>query len=227
MPYHPGQRARFQPTRPLRGATGPVLERPCPTEFQPTRPLRGATANPTLSHTCHPYFNPRAPCGARRLVGDETVGIMCISTHAPLAGRDVLGEAAPGLSYQFQPTRPLRGATMLLRSMPCDLSAYFNPRAPCGARLPDTGSLSWFAIFQPTRPLRGATYFEAVSRRKTLISTHAPLAGRDCKSVQITMHIFAITDKFQMLLHRMPPVRAFCSFLMQENHADFGCEPPK
>lgn len=59
------------------------------------------------------------------------------------------------------------------------------------------------------------------------ISTHAPLAGRDSKSVQITMHIFAITDKFQMLLHRMPPVRAFCSFLMQENHADFGCEPPK
>jgi len=41
------------------------------------------------------------------------------------------------------------------------------------------------------------------------------------------MHIFAITDKFQMLLHRMSPVRAFCSFLMQENHADFGCEPPK
>ena len=60
-----------------------------------------------------------------------------------------------------------------------------------------------------------------------LISTHAPLAGRDSKRVQITMHIFAITDKFQMLLHRMPPVRAFCSFLMQENHADFGCEPPK
>ena len=60
-----------------------------------------------------------------------------------------------------------------------------------------------------------------------MISTHAPLAGRDSKSVQITMHIFAITDKFQMLLHRMPPVRAFCSFLMQENHADFGCEPPK
>ena len=63
--------------------------------------------------------------------------------------------------------------------------------------------------------------------RTTAISTHAPLAGRDSKSVQITMHIFAITDKFQMLLHRMPPVRAFCSFLMQENHADFGCEPPK
>ena len=81
----------------------------------------------------------------------------------------------------------------------------FNPRAPCGARL--------------SLPFTGGTY--------EIISTHAPLAGRDSKSVQITMHIFAITDKFQMLLHRMPPVRAFCSFLMQENHADFGCEPPK
>ena len=81
----------------------------------------------------------------------------------------------------------------------------FNPRAPCGARL---------------------TRCESMILTCT-ISTHAPLAGRDSKSVQITMHIFAITDKFQMLLHRMPPVRAFCSFLMQENHADFGCEPPK
>ena len=81
--------------------------------------------------------------------------------------------------------------------------------------------------FQPTRPLRGATRRLFRTVIWLIISTHAPLAGRDSKSVQITMHIFAITDKFQMLLHRMPPVRAFCSFLMQENHADFGCEPPK
>lgn len=82
--------------------------------------------------------------------------------------------------------------------------------------------------FQSTRPLRGATTEqENQHRENSSISTHAPLAGRDSKRVQITMHIFAITDKFQMLLHRMPPVRAFCSFLMQENHADFGCEPPK
>lgn len=81
--------------------------------------------------------------------------------------------------------------------------------------------------FQSTRPLRGATMPSQMEHSPKGISTHAPLAGRDSKSVQITMHIFAITDKFQMLLHRMPPVRAFCSFLMQENHADFGCEPPK
>ena len=76
-------------------------------------------------------------------------------------------------------------------------------------------------------PLAGRDRLSAFHEERITISTHAPLAGRDSKSVQITMHIFAITDKFQMLLHRMPPVRAFCSFLMQENHADFGCEPPK
>ena len=81
--------------------------------------------------------------------------------------------------------------------------------------------------FQSPRPLRGATTYSQHGMKARHISTHAPLAGRDSKSVQITMHILAITDKFQMLLHRMPPVRAFCSFLMQENHADFGCEPPK
>ena len=76
-------------------------------------------------------------------------------------------------------------------------------------------------------PLAGRDVEDVATGEVIQISTHAPLAGRDSKSVQITMHIFAITDKFQMLLHRMPPVRAFCSFLMQENHADFGCEPPK
>ena len=103
----------------------------------------------------------------------------------------------------------------------------FNPRAPCGARLATEGRTIAVDPFQPTRPLRGATDFLSHTPPSKLISTHAPLAGRDSKSVQITMHIFAITDKFQMLLHRMPPVRAFCSLLMQESHADFGCEPPK
>ena len=84
-----------------------------------------------------------------------------------------------------------------------------------------------FFIISTHAPLAGRDDLRDGYVPEEVISTHAPLAGRDSKSVQITMHIFAITDKFQMLLHRMPPVRAFCSFLMQENHADFGCEPPK
>ena len=103
-----------------------------------------------------------------------------ISTHAPLAGRDIAAAGDAEIDH-ISTHAPLAGRDDgRLVVLPCDA-----------------------------------------------ISTHAPLAGRDSKSVQITMHIFAITDKFQMLLLRMPPVRAFCSFLMQENHADFGCEPPK
>ena len=78
-----------------------------------------------------------------------------ISTHAPLAGRD--RNALAGLRNRtlFQPTRPLRGATIS-----CNSSR-------------DT------AIFQPTRPLRGATTVSALFRCPMVISTHAPLAGRD------------------------------------------------
>ena len=35
-----------------------------------------------------------------------------ISTHAPLAGRDLLFRMMSALSAIFQPTRPLRGATL-------------------------------------------------------------------------------------------------------------------
>ena len=104
----------FQPTRPLRGATAAFLLQTKPKRFQPTRPLRGATCiaggrGRALDISTHAplagrdtstagysllrrNFNPRAPCGARR------------KSHS--------------ISYVppvFQPTRPLRGATIRVR----------------------------------------------------------------------------------------------------------------
>ena len=79
----------FQPTRPLRGATEDRRRRSTTNIFQPTRPLRGATAELLKSN-------------AQRLR---------ISTHAPLAGRDI--------TEQKQLAN----------------ESDFNPRAPCGARL--------------------------------------------------------------------------------------------
>ncbi len=172
--------------------------------FNPRAPCGARRTPRATSLTRTTNFNPRAPCGARPRARFPLSIFLLISTHAPLAGRDRwIGNKK-------------------------NKRINFNPRAPCGARQ----GMQY--------PLRGANYISTHAplagrdpRRQTgvrqaqEISTHAPLAGRDSKSVQITMHIFAITDKFQMLLHRMPPVRAFCSFLMQENHADFGCEPPK
>ena len=125
-----------------------------------------------------------------------------ISTHAPLAGRDKkVGATAPTITY-------------------------FNPRAPCGARRNHSFMTSAYALFQPTRPLRGATVTVVRPCFLITISTHAPLAGRDSKSVQITMHIFAITDKFQMFLRKMPTVRAFCFFFVREKRANFSANRP-
>ena len=242
----------FQPTRPLRGATilglgpGPSSSR----RFQPTRPLRGATVLCGGDGQWLNYFNPRAPCGARLHAAIRDVFAFQISTHAPLAGRDnPCNSSNEDKDNKFQPTRPLRGATKSPKGSESgagfqptrplrgatkeqdkqDKKREFQPTRPLrGATCSVRDRCHKYFIFQPTRPLRGATAeFLNGNARRLRISTHAPLAGRDSKSVQITMHIFAITDKFQMLLHRMPPVRAFCSFLMQENHADFGCEPPK
>ena len=79
-----------------------------------------------------------------------------ISTHAPLAGRDPRSRCPFSSSYEFQPTRPLRGATA-----------------------ENAEKLLARMIFQPTRPLRGATDADDLARAELRISTHAPLAGRD------------------------------------------------
>ena len=80
--------------------------------FQSTRPMRGATNSSFQRYFfCH-YFNPRAPCGARRRNCNSMGQVHKISIHAPHAGRDC--QAAHREPY-------------------CTNS---NPRAPCGARLP-------------------------------------------------------------------------------------------
>ena len=191
--------------------------------FNPRAPCGARRSR--LSRRCsHTHFNPRAPCGARLYAKAGREAERTISTHAPLAGRDSFS-ARCGRGYM-----------------------YFNPRAPCGARPESTLTVIVAEKFQPTRPLRGATPEVCPPPEEVVISTHAPLAGRDCwlvapcayvsisthaplagrdsKSVHITMYIFAITDKFQMLLHKMPPVRALCFFSMQKNHADLGANRP-
>ena len=42
----------------------------------------------------------------------DRVGVR-ISTHAPLAGRDAVEAVGYSDDFEFQPTRPLRGATLV------------------------------------------------------------------------------------------------------------------
>ena len=78
----------------------------------------------------------------------------------------------------FNPRAPC-GARLLVISF-LQISTYFNPRAPCGARHKNVHFGNGSFIFQSTRPVRGATGQHGVCRLNKVISIHAPRAGRDC-----------------------------------------------
>ena len=82
----------FQSTRPMRGATTGGDKQNYLYLFQSTRPMRGATFHGFTDGMSPMGFNPRAPCGARRLYHTLSVVLQ-----------------------RFQSTRPVWGATLPLR----------------------------------------------------------------------------------------------------------------
>ena len=101
--------------------------------FQPTRPLRGATMEADENVFLYADFNPRAPCGARpSSMRCSTPSRTDFNPRAPCGARPELYQLAYN-KYIFQPTRPLRGATCSAQGRSRRIR-YFNPRAPCGAR---------------------------------------------------------------------------------------------
>ena len=171
------RRMIFQPTRPLRGATLFPLSLHRTSPFQPTRPLRGATYSIVWVSSLSP-FQPTRPLRGATTETVHKSGYTSISTHAPLAGRDCSVRDRCHKYFIFQPTRPLRGATER-PGIQRRRIRNFNPRAPCGARLIGGRIRIQHTKFQPTRPLRGATIMDWFGDTFFIISTHAPLAGRD------------------------------------------------
>ena len=55
----------------------------------------------------------------------------------------------------------------------------FNPRAPCGARRYLDLIPARYEVFQSTRPVRGATSEKSLFGLRSVVSIHAPRAGRD------------------------------------------------
>ena len=121
-------------------------------QFQSTRPLRGGTA-------------------AVRSVS----GLLDISIHPPLAGRDPLHRNALRPIRDFNPPAPCgAGRDMEDRDA---MIANFNPPAPCGAGL-DISLILWpFFVFQSTRPLRGGTSTSVYLAYKAEFQSTRPLRG--------------------------------------------------
>ena len=148
----------FQSTRPVRGATFIPERHERPIKFQSTRPVRGATLT-GLVQGSNIIFQSTRPVRGATWRGSERGHVRIISIHAPRAGRDW------GALRRFQ------------------VSFYFNPRAPCGARLGSITEISSELLFQSTRPVRGATSISVFVVSIFYISIHAPRAGRDFSEV--------------------------------------------
>ena len=168
----------FQSTRPLRGATAYFYQTVflCPISIH--APLAGRDLRILRSHlTSHTDFNPRAPCGARRQRATYCKGGVYFNPRAPCGARQDATEKA-GDKAAISIHAPLAGRDNSAGALSV-MRSHFNPRAPCGAR-PRTGFLPpTVDQFQSTRPLRGATGGRNFLPPFSVISIHAPLAGRD------------------------------------------------
>ena len=103
-----------------------------------------------------------APLAGRDPGLARSILFLHISTHAPLAGRDVIKEIGDRAAKAFQPTRPLRGATTGFFGV-IHFIDNFNPRAPCGAR---RGVVQWSHVtlyFNPRAPC-GARHIQIQSK---------------------------------------------------------------
>ena len=131
--------------------------------FNPRAPC-GARRPPCPLCPAGPYFNPRAPCGARRT-----------ARRAILAVRG------------FQSTRPVWGATPAFAAAHVR-QRHFNPRAPCGARLGQTvGGVTYYNI-SIHAPRVGRDPVADVRSSPACISIHAPRVGRDLCKLDFTSH---------------------------------------
>ena len=150
-------RAMFQPTLPLRGATGyHWTQDEGNSWFQPTLPLRGATPSKSRPSWSHGSFNPRSPCGERRLWGTGRRPVpIGFNPRSPCGERRRMAPI-------FEPRR---------RS--------FNPRSPCGERLGYNVTPRVSGNVSTHAPLAGSDDVLAEHPAHGPVSTHAPLAGSD------------------------------------------------
>ena len=104
----------------------------CYCQFQLTRPLRGATEKHEFNKT-RPYISTHTPLAGRDLCWCDLNAEADISTHTPLAGRDEQQRWVREMPHNFNSHAPC-GARPV-KAFPTTYSQYFNSHAPCGARL--------------------------------------------------------------------------------------------
>ena len=146
--------------------------------FQSTRPRRGATGRCAATPAARRCFNPRAPEGARRLLPrkqitacafqstrprrgatDQPGGALIwdpVSIHAPPKGRDSSSPTGSVTTTSFNPRAP-EGARRTKAGKPRVRALVSIHAPPKGRDSKSGGAAQRLDRFQSTRPRRGAT----------------------------------------------------------------------
>ena len=163
----------------MRGATlSKASGSSTPNYFNPRAPCGARRAKRKLLLIPRRYFNPRAPCGARLLGSILAANTQIISIHAPHAGRDGSYSHNHGAQHiSIYAPREGRDPRMSAASIRC--SKFQSTRPARGATCLMGRIGRDLELFQSTRPARGATGAVRQQIIKRAISIHAPREGRD------------------------------------------------
>ena len=148
----------FQSTHPMRDATPFSPHNHCISGVSIHASHAGCDVGDGVDGGGVNSFNPRIPCGMRQSRIAERCTQRKVSIHASHAGCDCVGSFSNRFRIQFQSTHPMRDATFPRRqrrayaksfqsthpmrdatcsiSLILDSASCFNPRIPCGMRLP-------------------------------------------------------------------------------------------
>ena len=125
-------------------------------------------------------FYSHAPCGARPAPPPITPAL-AISTHTPLAGRDISADG-PERRCTISTHTPLAGRDQAEASHKLSQQNFYS-HAPCGARPGGIAAVAVAVKFLLTRPLRGATEDEDSSKCTYDFYSHAPCGARRYLSI--------------------------------------------
>ena len=174
-------------------------QRPAAANFNPRSPC-GERLGRRVRREPRANFNPRPPCGERLLnfhivllqnlfqstlpvwgateVLTQYTGTDVISIHAPRVGSDFCYAKRLNLTRDFNPRSPC-GERLPATNFRGGIRFYFNPRSPCGERLPFVFPIHNFLYFNPRSPCGERPLAIQWCGVKLGISIHAPRVGSD------------------------------------------------
>ena len=160
--------------------------------FNPRPPCGGRRLCSCHTGRSRLYFNPRPPCGGRHSIPAADVAPTVISIHAPRAGGDAHDTLAVCFTAQFQSTPPVRGAT-LYRVTKKERWTFQSTPPVRGATATGKYQAEIFEDFNPRPPCGGRPLCHSELSEAVEISIHAPRAGGDATGIKPWLRYICIS----------------------------------